>query len=132
MLQRHALVLLTVVACDGTAGAGGGGTSDIATGSGGFGGIGGAPSRPGLLHLPRVVGFPHMRQVRARYENGALLPAKPLPLKQGENVSIVVMRQADRSRWDVEKIGRCAEEDTALAEAGLGDWADALDREDRR
>ena len=38
-----------------------------------------------------------MRQVRARYENGALLPAKLLPLKQGEDVSIVVLRQAEET-----------------------------------
>ena len=73
-----------------------------------------------------------MRQVRARYENGALHPAKPLPLKQGEDVSIVVLRRAEGSRWNVEKLAAHPEEDQSLAEAGLADWADALDREDRR
>lgn len=72
-----------------------------------------------------------MRHLRARYENGALLPAKPLPLKQGENVSILVLRDSDRSRWDVAKLGAHPEEDGSLAEAGLEAWADALDREDR-
>jgi predicted DNA-binding antitoxin AbrB/MazE fold protein len=69
--------------------------------------------------------------MRARYENGALLPAKPLPLKQGESVSIVVLRDSDPSRWDIAKLSRHPEEDSALAEAGLAEWAEALEREDR-
>ena len=73
-----------------------------------------------------------MRQVRARYENGALLPAKLLPLKQGEDVSIVVLRQADDARWNLERLSAHPEEDQGLAEAGLADWADALEREDHR
>ncbi|MBI4956552.1 MAG: antitoxin family protein [Myxococcales bacterium] len=73
-----------------------------------------------------------MRQVRARYENGALLPARPLPLKQGEDVSIVVLRRPDSARWNVDKLGAHPDEDQSLAEAGLADWADALDREDHR
>jgi hypothetical protein len=60
-----------------------------------------APSGPPSGTLGR------MRQVRARYENGALLPAKPLPLKQGEDVSIVVLRQADEARWNLERLGAC-------------------------
>jgi predicted DNA-binding antitoxin AbrB/MazE fold protein len=72
-----------------------------------------------------------MRPMRARYENGALLPAKPLPLRQGESVSILVLREPDLSRWDIAKLGGHTAEDMALAEAGLADWADALDREDR-
>jgi predicted DNA-binding antitoxin AbrB/MazE fold protein len=72
-----------------------------------------------------------MRPLRARYENGALLPAKPLPLKQGESVSIVVVRDSDRARWDLARLGAHRDEDASLAEAGLDAWADALDREDR-
>ncbi len=74
----------------------------------------------------------HHETVRARYENGALLPAKPLPLKQGEDVSILIVRQPDNARWNIDKLAAHPEEDLSLAEAGLSDWADALEREDHR
>lgn len=45
-----------------------------------------------------------MRPMRARYENGALLPAKPLALRQGESVSIVVFREPDAARWDLVRL----------------------------
>jgi predicted DNA-binding antitoxin AbrB/MazE fold protein len=73
-----------------------------------------------------------MRPVRARYENGALLPAKPLPLKQGEDVSILVVRQPDSTRWNVDRLAAHPDDDLSLAEAGIADWADALEREDQR
>jgi predicted DNA-binding antitoxin AbrB/MazE fold protein len=73
-----------------------------------------------------------MRPVRARYENGALRPAKPLPLKQGEDVSILIVRQPDNARWNIDELAAHPEEDLSLAEAGLADWADALEREDHR
>jgi predicted DNA-binding antitoxin AbrB/MazE fold protein len=72
-----------------------------------------------------------MRPVRARYENGSLLPAKPLPLRAGENVAIIFVREADPSRWQLDRLAGHAQEDLALADAGLADWADALEREDR-
>ena len=35
-------------------------------------------------------------------------------------------------RWDLDRLAKSgAKEDQALAEQGLADWADALDREDR-
>ena len=72
-----------------------------------------------------------MRPVAARYENGALLPAKPLPLRQGERVLVFVVPQGDPSRWDLARLAGSASEDEALAQAGLDDWAAELDREDQ-
>jgi predicted DNA-binding antitoxin AbrB/MazE fold protein len=71
-----------------------------------------------------------MRPVRARYENGSLLPAKPLPLRAGEHVALIFMREPDPARWQLERLAAHAEEDLALADAGLAEWGDALDRED--
>lgn len=71
-----------------------------------------------------------MRPVQARYENGALLPAKPLPLRQGQRVIVVVIVQADPARWDLARLAASPDEDEALAQAGLDDWAATLDRED--
>jgi predicted DNA-binding antitoxin AbrB/MazE fold protein len=74
-----------------------------------------------------------MRPVEALYENGLLKPAKPLPLRAGETVNLIVVRRPDRSRWDLARLARAgAGEDLALAQDGLEDWADALDREDGR
>jgi hypothetical protein len=44
---------------------------------------------------------------------------------------VVVVPQADPSRWDLARLGASASEDEALAQAGLDDWAADLDREDR-
>ncbi len=71
-----------------------------------------------------------MRPVRARYENGSLLPAKPLPLRSGESVALIFMREPDPTRWQLDRLAAHAEEDLALADAGLAEWGDALDRED--
>jgi hypothetical protein len=43
-----------------------------------------------------------------------------------------VLRPSDPSRWDSKRLGSAPDEDRALAEAGLAEWADALDAEDRR
>jgi predicted DNA-binding antitoxin AbrB/MazE fold protein len=72
-----------------------------------------------------------MRPVEARYEDGLLKPAKPLPLRPGENVAVIVVRQPDPKRWNLAKLAATsADEDVALAEAGLSDWAEQLDSED--
>lgn len=71
-----------------------------------------------------------MKPVRARYENGTLLPAKPLPLRAGDNVALIFVREPDPSRWHMERLAAHADEDLALSEAGLEAWGDALDRED--
>lgn len=78
-----------------------------------------------------------MRTVEARYEDGSLKPAKPLPLRSGERVGVIVVRLPDAKRWDVRRLMALAAdaEQSALAKAGLGDWTAALDRpeiKDRR
>ena len=72
-----------------------------------------------------------MGPVDALYENGMLRPVSPLPLRSGERVALIVIRKADASRWDSAKLAAHAGDDLALAEAGLHEWAAALDREDR-
>ena len=73
-----------------------------------------------------------MRPVEARYDDGFLKPAKPLQLRPGENVSVIVVRRADPARWNLERLGNAAVEDAALAAVGLDGFADALDAEGRR
>ena len=72
-----------------------------------------------------------MRPVDALYENGLLRPVSPLPLRSGERVALIVVRRPDSSRWDFARLGGHADDDLALAEAGLDEWAAALDREDQ-
>jgi predicted DNA-binding antitoxin AbrB/MazE fold protein len=72
-----------------------------------------------------------MGPVDAWYENGVLRPVSPLPLQPGERVALVVVRRPDEARWDLDRLAAHADEDLALAEAGLDDWAAALEREDR-
>src|SRR5690606_7128673 len=74
-----------------------------------------------------------VKPVEASYENGLLKPAKPLPLAEGEHVKLIVVRQPDPKRWDLTRIASAADdEDGALAEAGLDEWAAELDAEDSR
>jgi len=74
-----------------------------------------------------------MEIIEAEFENGVLRPMRRLPLRPGERVGIVVVRRPDRTRWDLDRLSKGATaDDQALAEEGLGDWAAALDREDRR
>lgn len=72
-----------------------------------------------------------MRPVDALYENGLLRPVSPLPLRSGERVALIVIRRPDSSRWDSARLVAHGDDDLALAEAGLDEWAAALDREDR-
>lgn len=72
-----------------------------------------------------------MRPVEALYENGTLKPAKPLNLRQGERVAVIVVRQPDASRWDLARLASLSAEDENLAAQGLDDWSAALDHEDR-
>lgn len=72
-----------------------------------------------------------MRSVEAKYEQGTLKLAQPLPLSPGERVRVIVVRQPDPRRWDLAKLKRAdASEDLALAEAGLSDWDQALDSDE--
>ena len=72
-----------------------------------------------------------VRPLEALYENGVLRPAKPLNLRPGERVGLIVVRQPDRARWDLARLASSQADDADLASAGLNDWAAALDREDR-
>ena len=72
-----------------------------------------------------------MGPIDALYENGLLRPVSPLPLRPGERVAVIVVRKADPARWDVARLAAHGDDDLALAEAGLDEWAAALDREDR-
>jgi len=72
-----------------------------------------------------------MRPVDALYENGLLRPMSPLPLRSGERVALIVVRRPDSSRWDLTRLAAHGDDDLALAETGLDEWAAALDREDR-
>ena len=72
-----------------------------------------------------------MRPVDAVYENGLLRPTSSLPLRSGERVALIVVRRPDSSRWDFARLAAHANDDLAVAEAGLDEWAAALDREDR-
>ena len=74
-----------------------------------------------------------MRFIEAHYQEGLLKPETPLALRPGERVALIVVRHPDPQRWDLERLATSgAGEDVALAEQGLSDWADTLDREDRR
>jgi len=74
-----------------------------------------------------------MRLVKARYEKGMLKPTEPLPLRSGESVHLIVVRRADPSRWDLNRLTDSGStEDLALAEQGIEDWAAKLEEEDRR
>ena len=74
-----------------------------------------------------------MRLIEARYEEGLLKPETPLALTPGERVGLILVRHPDPKRWDLERLAKSGErEDLALAELGLAEWAEALDREDHR
>jgi predicted DNA-binding antitoxin AbrB/MazE fold protein len=70
--------------------------------------------------------------VEALYENGLLRPTRPLKLRQGEKVGLIVLRHPDPARWDLRRLAQGAPEDETLAESGLDAWADALEAEDSR
>jgi len=72
-----------------------------------------------------------MRCVQARYEDGKLLPAKPLPLRSGEQVLIFIVQRSDPARWNLARLAASAGEDEELSETGLDDWAADLDKEDQ-
>ena len=71
-----------------------------------------------------------MRLIEARYEEGLLKPEVPLALTPGERVALIVVRHPDPRRWDLERLAKSGAEDRELAEQGLAEWVDALDKED--
>ena len=74
-----------------------------------------------------------MRVVEARFESGLLRPSRPLALRPGERVHLIVVRQPDPQRWDMARLANAPSADEAvLTEQGLEDWAASLEREDSR
>jgi len=74
-----------------------------------------------------------MRQIEAHFEKGLLRPSEPLALRPGESVHLIIVRQADPERWNLERLAKVtAAEEIALTGQGLSEWTDALDREDHR
>jgi hypothetical protein len=53
-----------------------------------------------------------------------------LSLRAGERVAVIVVRRPDAARWNMVRLAAHGDDDLALAEAGLDEWAAALDRED--
>jgi predicted DNA-binding antitoxin AbrB/MazE fold protein len=77
--------------------------------------------------------FSSVASVEADYENGVLRPVRPLRLRPGERVHLIVRRQSVSARWDLSRLATVGEdEDRALATAGLEDWAGSLKGEDVR
>ncbi len=69
-----------------------------------------------------------VRLVEAEYDNGVLRPVEHLALRPGERVSLMVLRRSDPRRWDFARLSSIShEEDLALSEEGLAEWANSLD-----
>jgi len=68
--------------------------------------------------------------IEADFEGGVLRPTEPLRLRPGERVRLIVLRQPDPARWDLERLAAAPDEDAALAGAGIAAWADELDRDE--
>jgi len=72
-----------------------------------------------------------MRVIEASYEGGLLRPSQPLALRPGERVRLIVVRKPDPRRWNIHLLATGGgDEDRLLAEEGLRDWAESLDKED--
>ncbi|MBI5515504.1 MAG: hypothetical protein HY909_17115 [Deltaproteobacteria bacterium] len=73
-----------------------------------------------------------MRTLQVRYEDGKLVPARPLPYRSGDLVRIVILPRSDPARWDLARLASSSSEDEDLAATGLDEWAVALESEDRK
>ena len=73
-----------------------------------------------------------MKLVEASYEKGLLRPTKPLALRPGELVNLIVVRRPDPNRWNLDRLTKgSTSEDLELAEQGLANWSVKLEEEDR-
>jgi predicted DNA-binding antitoxin AbrB/MazE fold protein len=69
-----------------------------------------------------------MRVFEARFEGGLLRPSRPLALRPGGRVHLIVVREPDPQRWDIARLAQSHSADEAvLTEQGLEDWAASLD-----
>jgi predicted DNA-binding antitoxin AbrB/MazE fold protein len=85
-----------------------------------------------LALLTQHVTIMVVRVVQGQYEDGALRPTERLGLRPGEQVSLIVVRRPDPSRWDLARLANTASgEDAGLAEQGLAEWAGELDATER-
>jgi predicted DNA-binding antitoxin AbrB/MazE fold protein len=74
-----------------------------------------------------------LRRQGVEYRDGALYPEQPLPLRRGERVDLILLRQSDALRWDLDRLARAAGlDERGLTEQGLDAWCDALETEDQR
>jgi predicted DNA-binding antitoxin AbrB/MazE fold protein len=72
-----------------------------------------------------------VRSIEARYEDGVLKLAHPVALQAGDRVRLIVLREPDKSRWDLARLASATTEDELLAKEGLAEWSDTLDAEER-
>lgn len=72
-----------------------------------------------------------MKAVRAQFDHGVLRPDGPVSLREGERVQLVILRESEPGRWDLDRLAAGAAEDRDLAETGIPAWADDLDALDR-
>ncbi len=74
-----------------------------------------------------------MKPIEAEYSDGVLKPSQRLDLRQGEHVSVIVLRHPDPARWDLNRLANTGEEeDLALADQGIDEWCEMLAEEDAR
>ena len=60
-----------------------------------------------------------MASVEAEYQDGVLRPMKPLRLQAGERVHLIVKRQPDAARWNLERLADLSLTDAEEAELEL-------------
>ena len=60
-----------------------------------------------------------MQVIEAQFESGVLRPSRPLTLRPGERVRLIVVRQPDTKRWDMARVARSySSEESILTEHG--------------
>jgi predicted DNA-binding antitoxin AbrB/MazE fold protein len=72
----------------------------------------------------------HVELIEAEFADGVLRPVRPLALRSGERVGLLIVRRPDAARWDLSRLSKASRDDERLTEQGLTEWASSLDRED--
>jgi predicted DNA-binding antitoxin AbrB/MazE fold protein len=72
-----------------------------------------------------------MEVIEAEFNEGVLRPMRPLPLRPGERVRMVVVRRPDPLRWDLARLSKAVRDEDTLTETGLAEWEATLSREDQ-